>query len=108
MSDFIEGLPAPMRHTIAAFIGAYLAVVVAAITASGGVTAVDWNGTLTDGLDKAALAAVAVIGTLYATPLTDAYGVGKKVPEPSVPIVALEEEDVDEPGGVEVDAVEDH
>ncbi len=108
MSDFVAGLPAPVRHVLAAFIGAYVAVLVAAVSAAGGVTTVDWNGTLVDGLNKAAIAAVGVLGTLYATPLTDAYGVGKKVPEPSVPIVALEEEDVDEPGGVEVDAVEDH
>ena len=86
MSDFVEGLPAPVRHVLAAFIGAYAAVIVAAVSAAGGVTTVDWNGTLVDGLNKAAIAAVGVLGTLYVTPLTDAYGVGKKVPEPSVPI----------------------
>lgn len=108
MSDFIEGLPAPVRHVAAAFIGAYVAVLVAAVTSAGGVTSVDWNGTLVDGLNKAALAAVGVLGTLYVTPLTDAYGVGKKEPEPVVPLVALEQEEVDEPAEGEVDGVDGH
>jgi hypothetical protein len=108
MSDFIEGLPAPVRHVAAAFIGAYVAVLVAAVTSAGGVTSVDWNGTLVDGLNKAALAAVGVLGTLYVTPLTDAYGVGKKEPEPAVPLVALEQEEVDEPAEGEVDGVDGH
>ena len=66
------------------------------------------NGTLVDGLNKAALAAVGVLGTLYVTPLTDAYGVGKKEPEPVVPLVALEQEEVDEPVEGEVDGVDGH
>ena len=35
MSDFIEGLPAPVRHVLAAFIGAYVAVIVAAVSVAG-------------------------------------------------------------------------
>jgi len=77
MVEWVEKLPAPVRHVVAAFIGAYVAVIIAAVSGAGGVTAVDWDGTLVDGLNKAALAAVAVVGTLFVTPLTDAYGVGK-------------------------------
>jgi hypothetical protein len=79
MIAWIEKLPAPVRHIAAVFIGTYAAVVIGAILAAEGVTAVEWSGTLVDGLNKAAVVALTVILTLYITPLTNAYGVGKEV-----------------------------
>lgn len=93
MSEWIERLPAPVRHAAAAFLGVYVTTIAAAIIASNGVTDVPWSGTLLDGLNKAAVAAAGVVVTLYATPLTDAYGVGKVEVPPVEPEVAVIEDD---------------
>lgn len=77
MSEWIAGLPAPVRHAAAAFVGAFVAFIVAAVITAAGVTGVDWPATLLGALDKSALAAALTVGTMAVTPLTSAYGVGK-------------------------------
>lgn len=77
MSEWIASLPTPVRHAAAAFIGTYVAIVVAAIVAARGVTGVDWNVVLVGGLDKSVLAAALTVAAMAVTPLTSAYGVGK-------------------------------
>jgi hypothetical protein len=93
MSEWIEQLPAPVRHAVAAFLGVYVTTIAVAILAANGVTEVPWSGTLVDGLNKAFVAAAGIVATLYVTPLTDAYGVGKVEVPPVEPEVAVVEED---------------
>jgi hypothetical protein len=82
MTALIELLPAPVRHTLAAFIGVFLTTVIAAIISAEGVTGVLWNETLISALNKGVVGAVGVFAVLFVTPLTDAYGVGKVTPLP--------------------------
>lgn len=80
--DFVAGLPAPVRHGLAIFIGAFVAFAGAAIVAANGVSQLDLGLTVTGALDagfKALALSITSVGVLAATPLTDAYGVGKEV-----------------------------
>lgn len=76
VSKFFADLPAPVRHFIAILVGVFIAAVVAAIVANQSVFDLDWVTTLKDSIDKAIIAALASLGVLTVTPLTDAYGVG--------------------------------
>jgi hypothetical protein len=56
---------------------------VAAVLAAGGVTGVDWSTTASTALDAGGVALATGIGTfltLFVTPLTARYGVGKSQP----------------------------
>lgn len=77
INEKIANLPAVVRHCLGIFIGAMFTAIAAAIVAAGGVTGVDWVPALWEALDAAVVAAIAGTGVLAATPLTDAYGVGK-------------------------------
>lgn len=93
-------IPAWVRHPVAIFIGTYAAIVLGAIVSAKGITTVpDWGNVFKDGLDTGAAAAAGGLVALFALPLTDAYGVGKKTeigsePRPEVdPEDAQDEED---------------
>ncbi len=74
----IEGLPAPVRHSLAVFVGSLLAVFLGQVIAADGVSTLSWGSSLIESIDTACVATAGTILTLYVTPLTDAYGVGKK------------------------------
>lgn len=99
MTNFIAGLPAPVRHFAAVVIATFVLFVAGAVSAAGGVFDVAWLEVGKAGVDAAAVGGAGVL-VLYVTPLTDAYGVGKA--EPKVIVLNADEEDVDEdelPGG---------
>jgi len=77
LNEWIAGLPAPVRHGLAIFVGTLGLAMIVAIQAHGGVVGLDWSAALLGGVDEAAVAAVGALVVLFSTPLTDAYGFGK-------------------------------
>ena len=80
MSEWIKGLPAPVRHFLGVVVGTFVLFVVGAVVSAGGVSAVEWVAVLKAAADAAAVGGAGVL-VLYVTPLTDAYGVGKVKPD---------------------------
>jgi hypothetical protein len=64
-------IPAPIRHFVAAFVGAFVLFMAQAITTASSLS-IDWGSTLKEAL----IAGIGTVGTLAITPLTDAYGTG--------------------------------
>ncbi len=79
-NEFVANLPAPLRHGIAAFLGVFLLTVGTAIYVNGGVFSLDWASVLMSSFDEGVLGALATVGVLGGTNLTDAYGKGKALP----------------------------
>lgn len=69
-----DNIPAPVRHFVAAFVGAFILFVSQGFQADGTPA---WGY----GAKEAFIAAVGTLGILAITPLTDAYGTGKKAGE---------------------------
>jgi hypothetical protein len=74
----LDKLPYPLRHAVYSFLTGAGFAVVSAVTKANGVTAVDWKSTSIAALNAGAVSAVAVVGTLWLTPLSRKYGVGSK------------------------------
>ena len=74
----LDKLPYPLRHAIYSFLTGAGFVIVSAVTKANGVTAVDWTSTGIAALNAGSVAAVAVVGTLWLTPISHKYGVGSK------------------------------
>jgi len=114
MSEWIQGLPAPVRHFAGVVVGTFVLFVVGAVISAGGVTGVEWFEVLKAAADAACVGGAGVL-VLYVTPLTDAYGVGKVKPDadpvlPPLPAQHLPEQaapdpeddlDIDEHEGIE-------
>jgi len=108
MTNWVEFLPAPVRHFAAAFIGVFVAVIATAITTANGIIGLAWNDVLIDAVNKGSVAAVAVLVTLTVTPLTNAYGVAKVEPVDPVAVAVEDVGDLDDiyPDEVLVDGEE--
>jgi hypothetical protein len=70
----LDKIPAWLRHLAIIFAGAFATVIAKAVAAAGGASGVHWNTVLWAGID-AGVAAVFVVVSLWATPLTKQYGV---------------------------------
>lgn len=96
MTDWIAALPPIVRHWLGIFFGAILGALVTgilficgAVLTAKGISSLDWVITWRGALDATAVAlagslttAFGGIAVLAATPLTDAYGVGKALKDP--------------------------
>lgn len=74
----VTNVPAPVRHFIAILFGTIIGLVFQAILVNSGISGLDWEYTLTNSVDGAVVAAIGSVSLLFATPLTNAYGVGKE------------------------------
>jgi hypothetical protein len=77
MTGILDRLPAPMRHGVLVFFGAFATTILGVVSANtsnlGGIA---WPTVLLDALSAGAASAIAAVGLAAATPLTTQYGVG--------------------------------
>ena len=76
MTGFLDRLPAPVRHGLLAFFGAFVAALLPTLQsfATGG--SVDWQSALVEAVGAGVAGALAAVGLAAGTSLTTQYGVG--------------------------------
>jgi hypothetical protein len=77
MTGILDRLPAPLRHAILVFLGAFVTTVLGVVSANvNDLSAVVWGTVLLDALSAGVASAIAAVGLNAALPLDTQYGVG--------------------------------
>lgn len=80
----LDRIPAWLRHLLIVVAATFGVTVAEAVVSAGGVSTVDWLGTLLRAVDIAAVAGATTSLALWLTPLTRQYGVGADGSTPKI------------------------
>lgn len=77
MNGILDKLPAPARHFVLVFLGAFVTTILGVVsTNTSNLGGIDWRTTLLDALGAGVASGLAAVGLAAGTPLTTQYGVG--------------------------------
>ena len=80
MTGILDRLPAPVRHAVLVFLGAFVTTILGVVSANvHDLSAVSWSTVLLDAVGAGVASAIAAVGLAASTPLTTQYGVGSTI-----------------------------